>query len=125
MKTCLKRIALHFGIIIGLLVPHAAVILAASDDETSGTQKTAAKQVGGLLFDVDEGVKIEQGPGGSVYMKSNRDFMQEKFQDIDRRLADLEKRIGSLESKTNSAALAADGTTEKGPASANRRVLTA
>ncbi len=67
----------------------------ASDDKT---QNSATQQVGGLLFDVDEGVKVEQGPGGSVYVKSNRETMQEKFKEIEHRLSTLEERVNQLES---------------------------
>ena len=73
----------------------------AASEETPA-KKTATQNIGGLLFDVDEGVKVEQGPGGSVYMKSNREFMQEKFAEIDRKLSDFENRIAKLESKKNS-----------------------
>ncbi len=61
------------------------------------TKKAAAQQVGGLLFDMDEGVKIEQGPGGSVYVKSNREYMQQKFAEIENRLTGLEERMDKLE----------------------------
>jgi hypothetical protein len=67
-------------------------------EEERPAKKATTQNVGGLLFDVDEGVKVEQGPGGSVYMKSNREFMQEKFAEIDRKLSDFEKRIAQLES---------------------------
>lgn len=59
--------------------------------------KKQPQNVGGLLFDVDEGVEIEQGPGGSVYMKSNREFMQDKFTEIERRMAAFEERLAKLE----------------------------
>ena len=68
----------------------------AAEDQT---KKTTTQQIGGLLFDVDEGVKVEQGPGGSVYVKSNREYMQEKFESIEKRLEDLEERIDKLEGK--------------------------
>jgi hypothetical protein len=76
----------------------------AEEDETGDAKKTKAQNVGGLLFDVDEGVKIEQGPGGSVYLKSNREYMQEKFGQIDQRLADLEERMTQWESAKKSKA---------------------
>ena len=65
--------------------------------EDAKTKKAETQQVGGLLFDVDEGVKLEKGPGGSVYMKSNKDYMQEKFQEIEARLKNLEDRFNRLE----------------------------
>jgi hypothetical protein len=66
----------------------------ASDDTNT---KSSSKQVGGLLFDVDEGVEIQQGPGGSVYLKSNREYMEQKFKMIDARFKDLSTRIENLE----------------------------
>lgn len=70
----------------------------ASEEEVP-VKNTATQNIGGLLFDVDEGVKVEQGPGGSVYVKSNREYMQDKFAEIDRKLADFEKRITGLEER--------------------------
>jgi hypothetical protein len=80
-----------------------------AEDKESPAKTTTTQNVGGLLFDVDEGVKIEQGPGGSVYVKSNREYMQEKFAEIDSRLLSLEDRLSELEKgkakkKTDSAA---------------------
>ncbi len=68
-------------------------------DEVPPAKKVSSQQVGGLLFDVDEGVEIEQGPGGSVYLKSNREFMKNKFEYIETRLNDLEARVQKLESE--------------------------
>ena len=56
------------------------------------------------MFDVDEGAKIEKGPGGSVYVKSNREYMQQKFSDIENKLAALEARTTELENKLKSLA---------------------
>lgn len=66
-----------------------------ADDQDA--KKSATQQIGGLLFDVDEGVKVEKGPGASVYVKSNREYMQEKFLEIDKHFKDLEQRISLLE----------------------------
>lgn len=66
-------------------------------DSKEQNQKTSTQQIGGLLFDVDEGVKVEQGPGGSVYVKSNREFMQQKFASIEARLAAIDNRLSKLE----------------------------
>jgi hypothetical protein len=59
-----------------------------ADDKTTEThqEKSAPKNIGGLLFDVDEGVEIQKGVGGSVYVKSNREYMQQKFREIEARL---------------------------------------
>lgn len=70
---------------------------ARAEKSEAETKKAAAQQVGGLLFDMDEGVKIEQGPGGSVYVKSNREYMQQKFAEIESRLTGLEERMDKLE----------------------------
>ncbi len=67
--------------------------------EENTDKKSSTQNIGGLLFDVDEGVKVEQGPGGSVYVKSNREFMQEKFQQIESKLLELENRVKQLEAK--------------------------
>ena len=71
-------------------------------DNSSVSKKTATQQVGGLLFDMDEGAKIEQGPGGSVYVKSNKEYMQQKFADMDSRMTAMEIRITDLENKLKS-----------------------
>ena len=68
----------------------------AADDKS---KSSTTQQVGGLLFEMDEGVKVEQGPGGSVYVKSNKEYMQEKLKTIDQRLEDIEKRLTLLESQ--------------------------
>ena len=65
--------------------------------EEGKPKNASTQQVGGLLFDVDEGVKVEKGGGGSVYIKSNREYMEEKFKEIDGRLETLEKRVDKLE----------------------------
>lgn len=86
----------HFFAI--LILGHSILLvrpLFASDDKT---KNSTTQQVGGLLFDVDEGVKIEHGPGGSVYLKSNREYMQEKLKSMDGKIEALEKRINRLES---------------------------
>lgn len=67
--------------------------------EGEKTKKSTTQQIGGLLFDVDEGVKLEQGAGGSVYMKSNKEYMQEKITDIETRLTQLETKAGDFESR--------------------------
>lgn len=69
----------------------------AAYSEEDKTKNATTQQIGGLLFDVDEGVKVEQGPGGSVYVKSNREYMQEKFESIERKLFDFEERLQKLE----------------------------
>ena len=61
------------------------------------THKSSVQNVGGILFDVDEGVKVEEGPGGSVYVKSNREVMEQKFKKINRELEELSERLGKLE----------------------------
>ena len=78
----------------GHLVPKAW----AAENKDAVAKGAIPQNVGGLLFDVDEGVRVEQGPGGSVYVKSNRKFMEEKFSQIDERLHSLEERVGELES---------------------------
>ena len=74
--------------------------LTAAEDEVR-TKKATTQSVGGLLFDVDEGVKVEQGAGGSVYVKSNREYMQEKFSELDRKLQGLDQRVTELETHRN------------------------
>ncbi len=83
--------------VLSILLCHAPQLMAAEEDVR--TKKTTTQSVGGLLFDVDEGVKVEQGAGGSVYVKSNREYMQEKFAALDRKLQGLEERVTALESK--------------------------
>ena len=91
----MERCKSGFIFILFLPVLLCARPLSAADDKT----KTATtQQVGGLLFDVDEGVKIEQGPGGSVYLKSNKEYMQEKLKSIDEKLEELGKRLDRVES---------------------------
>ena len=75
---------------------HFSLLMAA--EEEVRTKKTTTQSVGGLLFDVDEGVKVEQGAGGSVYVKSNREYMQEKFAALDQKIKGLEERVALLES---------------------------
>ena len=83
------------------------------------TKKSSTQQVGGLLFDVDEGVKIEQGPGGSVYLKSNREHMEQKFKEIDQRFENLESRVKKLEAAAASGSKKEDSEGSPG----GRRVL--
>jgi hypothetical protein len=64
-------------------------------------KKNTVKNIGGLLFDVDEGVDVEKGPGGSVYVKSNKDYMQKKFTEIEQRFNSMEMRVAALEGKQN------------------------
>ena len=92
-----QRIA-WLGISIFLCTACGNRVLRASEEKESDSKKGTTQNVGGLLFDVDEGVKVEQGPGGSVYVKSNREYMQGKFDEIDQKIADFEKRIALLES---------------------------
>ncbi len=72
---------------------------AADTKKETPAKSTTTQQIGGLLFDVDEGVKVEQGPGGSVYMKSNKEFMQERLSRIDQELLDLDQRVQAVEAK--------------------------
>ena len=65
--------------------------------EEESKSKSSTQKVGGLLFDVDEGVKVEQGPGGSVYVKSNKEYMQQKLEEIEMRLQSLDERVTELE----------------------------
>lgn len=97
----------------------------AADESSSVSKKNSTQQVGGLLFDMDEGAKIEQGPGGSVYVKSNKEYMQQKFADIEGRLAASEARITELENKLKSLAGSADKTsqTDLSQESSGRQVL--
>lgn len=71
--------------------------LHAAEAPADKTKSSSTQQVGGLLFDVDEGVKIEQGPGGSVYLRSNREAMEEKFKSIEARFAQVDERLARLE----------------------------
>ena len=75
--------------------------------EQAETKKSTTQNVGGLLFDVDEGVKVRQGSGGSVYLESNREYMQAKIETIEARLSDLESRMSKIEAKVTAAATAA------------------
>ena len=88
----IKTAFILFFLIIFMLMPGPSLF--AADDKT---KNATTQQIGGLLFDVDEGVKVEQGPGGSVYVKSNREEMQEKFKAIDSRLETIEKRTEDVE----------------------------
>ena len=100
-----------FIFILGAFSLFISKTLFAADKDSGSSKKKTIQQVGGLYFDVDEGVKIEQGSGGSVYMKSNRDFMQSKFEQIDNRFASIEDRLSRVESqfkeKTKSSASSA------------------
>jgi hypothetical protein len=62
-------------------------------------KKSTVQNVGGLLFEFDEGVEIEKGGGGSVYVKSNREYMEKKFKEIDARFTDLEQRLERIENQ--------------------------
>mgnify|MGYP002374848406 CR=1 FL=1 len=89
----------------------------------SGSKKTVQK-VGGLLFDVDDGVKIEEGSGGSVYMHSNREFMQSKFDSIETRFSELESRVQRLEKQLKEAKPGESTLTAENPQSPEgRKVL--
>ena len=72
-------------------------------NQDSSSSKSTTQKIGGLLFDVDEGVKVEQGSGGSVYVKSNKEYMQQKLKEIDARLQDLEERVTKVEGRLKSA----------------------
>lgn len=89
----------------------SAVTFSGFSRAEADTKKSSPQQVGGLLFDMDEGAEIEQGPGGSVYVKSNREYLQKKFADIETRLLELEQRTAALENKLR--ALGDDGSEEK------------
>lgn len=91
---------LKLSFILAVLASAWVAVLWAEDTDA---KKSTTQQVGGLLFDVDEGVKVEQGPGGSVYMKSNKEYMQQKFNEIDKQFKDLEQRITVLESQVAAA----------------------
>lgn len=128
-----RQRAMHKRIFIFLILLMAIFpcrSLFASEDKT---KNATTQQVGGLLFDVDEGVKIEHGPGGSVYLKSNREYMQDKFKGVDEKMEALEKRLDSLEKafaaekKNNPVAVAEAEGASPAPASNNggsgKRVL--
>lgn len=97
--------------------------LAAEQKTDNSAKKVATQNIGGLLFEVDEGVKVEQGPGGSVYMKSNKEFMQEKFSQIEQKFADLESRIVKLEAKSAASSPLPSASPSSSAESENRRVL--
>ena len=99
----MKKNALFLLIFLALFVPGPA---RAAEDQT---KKSTIQKVGGLLFDVDEGVEIEKGPGGSVYVKSNREYMQQKFEQIDQNFKLLDERIHVLESKVGELSAKAKG----------------
>ena len=73
---------------------------AVSDSNGTAAGKNPQK-VDGLLFDLDEGVKVTKGGGGSVYIESNREFMQAKFDQIEERLKTLEEKIKKLTDKVS------------------------
>ncbi len=82
------------------LIPFIFLLVCSSNflyAEDEKAKRTSTQQVGGLLFDVDEGVKIEQGPGGSVYMKSNKEFMQQRLDEIDQKILNLDARLAAIE----------------------------
>ena len=69
-----------------------------SGQDAAGKSKPPTVQkVSGLLFDMDEGVKIEEGAGGSVYVHSNREAVSSRFRDIEYRLEKVEKRLDRYE----------------------------
>ncbi len=88
--------------ILSLFCAIHMVLISPAFSAEEQNKKSSTQQIGGLLFDVDEGVKVEQGPGGSVYMKSNREYMQSKFNEIEERFKDLEQRISLLEAQSGS-----------------------
>lgn len=94
-----------------------------ADDTVS--KKNSTQQIGGLLFDMDEGAKIEQGPGGSVYVKSNKEYMQQKFSEIETQLSSLEARTTELENKLKALAGGPEKSSEETPGkdSSGRQVL--
>lgn len=94
----LYLVIIFMFVLLGISAP-ALICEEEKKDEVLPAKKVSSQQVGGLLFDVDEGVEIEQGPGGSVYLKSNREFMKNKFEYIETRLNDLEARVQKLESE--------------------------
>lgn len=89
-------------------------------------EKSSVVQVGGLLFDMDEGVKIEQGGGGSVYVQSNREYMQNKFRDIEMKFEEIDDRLTKIEKKLaiEEIPLDEESAKEQTPEPAGGRVLT-
>ena len=73
------------------------ILLNAAVEDEAGKSLNTIQEVDGLFFDVDEGVKVEKGSGGSVYIRSNREYMKNKFKSIDRRFQALEERLTELE----------------------------
>ena len=92
------RLRLFGAICFVIILVSFQPISDALDEKESQAKKSVVQNVGGLLFDVDEGVKIEQGSGGSVYLKSNREAVQARFESIESRLDELEKRMQEIES---------------------------
>lgn len=86
------------GMVLFIFMTRPLACLFAADNEEAGTKKVSAQQVGGLLFDVDEGVDIQKGPGGSVYLKSNREFMKNTLESLESRIQTLEEKVKKLES---------------------------
>ena len=86
-----------------LVVPCPGMAARDGESDEPKSVSSAPKKIGGLLFDFDEGVEIEEGPGGSVYVRSNREYMQKKFKEIENRFHALENRVANLESKVPSA----------------------
>lgn len=101
------RRSLSFCLLVLFAVTHVPSLYSAEQKKQEPAKKIATQNIGGLLFDVDEGVKVEQGPGGSVYMKSNKEYMQEKLSQIDQRFSELEARVARLEEKNKLVAQAA------------------
>ena len=121
-----SRKNLLFSVLAAGLLLTLPLLWAAEKDEDAGvTKQSSVQNVGGLLFDVDEGVKIEKGAGGSVYVKSNRDEMQQKFDEINRRLDSLDDRLAVIEKKFEPEKKSNTGPASAEKTAAGRRVLTA
>lgn len=112
----------HLLFSVLLVVLPCMSVSAVEEEEAEVSKSSSVQHVGGLLFDVDEGVKIEKGGGGSVYVKSNREEMQQKFRGIEKRFDSIENRLTEIEKslpkKDKPAAPASESSKE-----AARRVL--
>ena len=95
----------------------------AHSETEPATKKTSNQQIGGLLFDMDEGVEIEQGPGGSVYMKSNREHMKQKFDAIEERFKSIEARLDKLDKSSSNSNVTGAGEDSKVASSKSGSVL--
>ena len=100
---------LLFSVFMMALLPAMGL---SAEEEAEVAKSSSVQNVGGLLFEVDEGVKIEKGGGGSVYVKSNREEMQQKFREIEKRFESIENRLleieNSLPKKEKSSSASAD-----------------